>query len=60
MQGASEVISPFEWWRRQEQQATPRRTKATQVEKPRVTAAERAKRILAQRWGSPYSKPGWP
>jgi hypothetical protein len=57
----TEIVTPFDW-----QRFTARAAEASTSDKPRkparakkpVTVRERVERILAHRWGNPYSKPG--
>lgn len=64
-QAATENITPFEWRRYREQAdaapraaARPRRARA--ASRAPQSAAAKAARVLAHRWGNPYSRPGWP
>jgi hypothetical protein len=55
------IVSPFDWRRYTATGAEPvaadRRAKPASRAKV-LTVEERLERILATRWGSPYSKPG--
>jgi hypothetical protein len=57
----AEIVTPFDWQRytarAAEASARERPRKAGRAKKP-LTVGERVERILAQRWGNPYSKPG--
>ena len=55
-QRAKKLVSPFNWRVFTAGKAEEKPAKAA----PRLTALERAERILAHRWGNPYSKPGMP
>ena len=65
-QAATDPITPFEW-RRYREPSDP--AAARPAQRPRrarsasaapQSAAAKAARVLAHRWGNPYSRPGWP
>jgi hypothetical protein len=56
----TEIVTPFDWQRytaHVAEAATGKPRRPVRAKKP-VTVGERVERILAQRWGNPYSKPG--
>ena len=60
-----EDISPFHWRRHRAQAeagerpaSKPRRARAASAAPQ--SAEAKAARVLAHRWGNPYSRPGWP
>ena len=62
---SGEIITPFEWRRyRTQADAAPASEAKARRASARNTAPQsaeaRAARILAHRWGNPYSRPGWP
>ncbi|TFY98601.1 hypothetical protein [Ramlibacter rhizophilus] len=62
-QAPAKVLTPFDWFQPLEAEATPRRaakSRRTGAAAAPQTAASRTARILAHRWGSPYSRAGWP
>lgn len=60
---STEIVTPFDWQRytalppEAGAAARPRKP-ATRREKKKLTVRERVEKILAQRWGNPYCKPG--
>jgi hypothetical protein len=60
---ASDVITPFDWQRYTEGRAgaaspSSQRSSGRDARKRALPASELAARVLAHRWGNPYSKPG--
>jgi hypothetical protein len=60
---ASDVITPFDWQRYTTSRAagaaaSDKRNSSRDARKRAVPASELAARVLAHRWGNPYSKPG--
>ena len=59
----TEIVTPFDWQRynamraEASEAARPRKAGARREKKP-LTVRERMEKILAQRWGNPYCKPG--
>jgi hypothetical protein len=56
----TDTITPFDWQRftaATSANGAAKRTRAPRAPK-KLTVRERVARILAQRWGNPYSKPG--
>jgi hypothetical protein len=59
----SDVVTPFDWQRYTAGRATAagptdKRSGSRDTRKRAVPASELAARVLAHRWGNPYSKPG--
>ena len=58
---APQGVNPFDWRSSTASKAigadTPRKPAAGRAKK-RLTVKERVERIMAQRWGNPYCKPG--
>ncbi len=59
----TEIVTPFDWQRYTALQsdastAAPLRKPGARREKKKLTVRERVEKILAQRWGNPYCKPG--
>lgn len=59
----NKVVTPFQWqeWSAQQQQAgsEPKRSaKAGQAQQRRLSAQEKADRVLANHWGGAYCRPG--
>lgn len=55
-----DIVTPFDWKRftaPAAPNAEPKRNRPMRPKKP-LTVRERVARILAQRWGNPYCKPG--
>jgi hypothetical protein len=55
---ASDIVTPFDWQRYTAATDGARTPAAARRPKKALTVGERVERILAHRWGSPYSKPG--
>jgi hypothetical protein len=56
----TEIVTPFDWQRytaRAAEASAGKPRRPVRAKKP-LTVGERVERILAQRWGNPYSKPG--
>ena len=57
-----EIVTPFDWRRytapaaEAKRAEAPRKPVASKAKK--LTVKERVERIMAQRWGNPYCKPG--
>ena len=61
-QKRTEIVTPFDWqnytaMRAGDRTSGPARSPAPR-EKQRLTVRERVERILANRWGNPYCRPG--
>ena len=60
---AGDVITPFDWQRYTASRAagasaSDKRDSTREARKRALPASELAARVLAHRWGNPYSKPG--
>jgi hypothetical protein len=63
MKKSAEIVTPFDWqcynaMRAAASSTAKARRPAVRREKKPLTVRERAEKILAQRWGNPYCKPG--
>ena len=58
----TEIVTPFDWQRytalKADAGAAARPRKASARREKKLTVRERVEKILAQRWGNPYCKPG--
>jgi hypothetical protein len=60
---ASDVVTPFDWQRYTAGRATgaaasDKRSGTREARRLALPASELAARVLAHRWGNPYSRPG--
>jgi hypothetical protein len=59
---ATKIVTPFDWQRftavTAQRPSTPARKPGASRPKKALTVRERIEKIMAQRWGNPYCKPG--